>query len=113
MRPGGIYIVEDWGWAHWPDDHWQKEKGGDYFRNKLPLSNLLLELMLLCASTPGFVRKVSFNETVIYVERGPDPIPPDFEPSSHYFNRGEPIPKLGAPNAPTVFTSSTLQWKHR
>src|SRR4029453_17555059 len=20
MRPGGIYIIEDWGWAHWPGD---------------------------------------------------------------------------------------------
>ena len=28
LRPGGIYIVEDWGWAHRPGDYWQKERGG-------------------------------------------------------------------------------------
>jgi hypothetical protein len=113
LRPGGIYIVEDWGWAHWPGDHWQKEKGGDYFRMKLPLSNLLVELMLLCASSPGFVRRVAFNETVIYVERGPDPIPSDFEPSAHYYNRGDPVPKIGASIAQNVFTGPTISLKHR
>jgi O-methyltransferase len=108
VRPGGVYIIEDWGWAHWPGDYWQKENGGDYFRSKVPLSNMLVELMLLCASSPGFLRRVSFNETVIYVERGPDPIPPDFEPSAHYYNRGVPIPKLDAPNARMVFVSPTF-----
>jgi hypothetical protein len=53
------------GMAHWPGDHWQKEKGGDYFRSKAPLSNLLVELMLLCASSPGFCAAPS--ETVIYM----------------------------------------------
>ena len=99
LRSRGVYIIEDWGWAHWAGDYWQKEMGGDYFRTKPPLSNLLVELMLLCASSPGFVRRVAFDSTVIYVERGPDPIPPDFEPSAHYHNRGEPVPKLVAPPA--------------
>ena len=95
LRPGAIYIIEDWGWAHWPGDYWQKERGGDYFRDKPPLSNLLIDLMLLCASSPGFVRGVSFTQAAIYVERGPDAIPQDFEPSEFCFNRGEPVPKLG------------------
>ena len=111
LRPGGIYIIEDWGWAHWPGELWQKEKGGDYFRNKPPLSNLLVEIMLLCASSPGFVRKVSFNDVVIYLERGPDPIAAEFEPSAHYFNRGDPVPKMSAPAAPFAFTSSTYVLK--
>jgi len=25
LRPGGIYIIADWGWAHWPEDYWQKK----------------------------------------------------------------------------------------
>ena len=24
MRPDGLYVIEDWGWAHWPGDVWQK-----------------------------------------------------------------------------------------
>jgi len=96
LRPGGIYIIEDWAWAHWPGDYWQKERGGDYFRRKLPLSNLLLELMLLCAGAPKLVRKVTFDSVVIYVERGDGVVAPGFELSEHSFNRGEPVPKIGA-----------------
>ena len=114
LRPGGIYIIEDWAWAHWPGDYWQKESGGDYFRSKPPLSNLLVELMLLCAGAPGIVRRVSFNETVIYVERGSDVIAPDFDPAAHCHNRGQPVPKLGVPPASplgTIFASSTVVLK--
>ncbi|HTR58994.1 MAG TPA: class I SAM-dependent methyltransferase [Casimicrobiaceae bacterium] len=109
LRPGGIYIIEDWGWAHWRGDHWQKERGGDYFRGKLPLSNLLVELMLLCAGSPELVRSVTFNSTVIYVERGDGAVEPGFEPSDHWFNRGDPVPRVGAAAAPsTVYSSPTF-----
>lgn len=100
LREGGLYVVEDWGWAHWPGDHWQKDRGGEYFRSKPPLSNLLLELMLLCASAPGVVRRVAFDSTVIFVERGPDTVQPGFEPREVYQNRGDPVTLLG--EKPTV-----------
>ena len=106
LRPGGIYIIEDWAWAHWPGDYWQKERGGDYFRRKLPLSNLLVELMLLCAGSPELVRNVTFNPDVIYVERGHGPLDPGFELSDHFFNRGDPVPKLGVAAAPSMVYSS-------
>ena len=114
LRPGGVYIIEDWAWAHWPGEYWQNERGGDYFRSKPPLSNMLIELMLLCAGSPGFVRRVSFDDQVIHVERGPDPIPADFEPSAYYYNRGDPVPKFGVrPAGPAglIFASSTVSWK--
>ena len=95
--PGGLYIIEDWGWAHWPGEHWQTNRGGNYFTDKLPLSNLLLEIMLLSASRPGIVSKMLVNGTVAYVERGQDAIEGDFELSDHYLNRSEPIPTIGSP----------------
>jgi len=95
LRDGGLYVIEDWGWAHWPGDHWQADRGGDYFRDKPPLSNLLIELMLLCASAPGVVRRVSFDATVIYVERGPEAVHPGFELRDFYRNRGDPVTLLG------------------
>jgi len=95
VRAGGLYAIEDWGWAHWPGDHWQKDRGGDYFRDKPPLSNLLIELMLLCASVPGIVRRVTFDSTVIYVERGGDAVQPGFELRDFYRNRGDPVTLLG------------------
>jgi len=106
LRPGGIYIVEDWAWAHWPGDHWQKERGGEYFRGKLPLSNILVELMLLCAGSPELVRNVTFNSAVVYVERGDGAIEPGFEPSDHWFNRGDPVPRIGAAAAASIVYSS-------
>ncbi|HSV20822.1 MAG TPA: class I SAM-dependent methyltransferase [Casimicrobiaceae bacterium] len=95
LREGGLYVIEDWGWAHWPGDHWQKDRGGETFRNQPPLSNLLIELMLMCASKPGLVRNVTFNPTVIYVERGSVPMQPGFEPREVYQNRGDPVTLLG------------------
>src|SRR5215470_11032771 len=26
LRPGGKYIIEDWGWTHWPGAPWQSDK---------------------------------------------------------------------------------------
>jgi predicted O-methyltransferase YrrM len=114
LRPGSIYIVEDWAWAHWPEQYWQKELGGDYFRDKPPLSNLLVELMLLCAGSPSFVRRVSFTEVAIYIERGSGAIPQDFEPSEYYFNRGDPVPIFGARSvqpAQLSFSGPTIVWR--
>jgi predicted O-methyltransferase YrrM len=95
LRDGGLYAIEDWGWAHWPGEHWQKERGGDYFRDKPPLTNLLIELTLLCASAPGIVRRVTFDSTVIYVERGRDTVEPGFDLRDFYRNRGDPVTLLG------------------
>src|ERR1043166_6914166 len=30
LRPGGVYVIEDWAWAHWRGDLWQKP----YFQGK-------------------------------------------------------------------------------
>jgi hypothetical protein len=99
LRPGGLYIIEDWGWAHWRGEYWQENRGGSYFSAQPPLTNLLIEIMLLSASRPGFVSKMVVNSAVAYVERGPDRIEGDFELSEHYLNRGEPIPLFGAAGA--------------
>jgi len=115
LREGGLYVVEDWGWAHWPGDHWQKHRGGEYFGTKPPLSNLLLELMLLCASAPGLVRRVAFDSTVIFVERGPDSVQSGFEPREVYLNRGDPVTLLGEKPAvaPVRFEGPTFTVRTR
>ena len=115
LRDGGLYVIEDWGWAHWPGDFWQRERGGDGFREKLPLSNLLIELMLLCASAPGAVRRVTFDSVVIRVERGAAALQPGFEPRDLYLNRGDPVTLLGpSPAAPALrFDSPTFTVRTR
>ena len=56
LRSGGLYIIEDWGWAHWQGDEWQKSQ---MFPSVLPaMSNLLIELFMLCASRPDIVKNL-------------------------------------------------------
>lgn len=95
LRAGGLYVIEDWAWAHWAGEFWQESRGGSFFSAQPPMSNLLIEIMLLSASCPGIVSKMVVNGTVAYVERGPDHIEGDFELSEHYLNRGDPVPLLG------------------
>ena len=97
LRAGGHYIIEDWSWAHWAGDYWQKERGGPYFRDEQPLSNLLIELFLLCASSPELVPRVRVDDQQIYVEHGEASVAPGFELSDHYQSRGEPAPRFGPP----------------
>lgn len=95
LRAGGRYIIEDWGWAHWTGDFWQKERGGEYFRDKQPLTDLLIELILLSASSPQLVSRLQVDGAVIYIERGEGALEPGFELSHHYYSRGEPVPRFG------------------
>jgi len=48
LRPGGIYVIEDWSWAHHPN----YQSSDAPFFNRNALSNLLFEQMMLMGSTP-------------------------------------------------------------
>ena len=79
----------------------QKDFGGPHFSRQPPLSNLLVDLMLLAAGAPSAFERVAFDASTIYVTRGPGALPRDFAPSSMMHNRGQPIPRfapsVGAP----------------
>ncbi len=69
LRPGGIYIIEDWGWAHWAGDIWQKSEA---FPGDAPsLTNILIEIAMLCASRPDIVAGLEVQPSLIRVIRGP------------------------------------------
>jgi SAM-dependent methyltransferase len=87
LRPGGIYIIEDWGWAHWAGDEWQKSK---YFPANMPsLTNLLIEISMLCASRPDVVSSLKIEHSVITVRRGTAQLESTgFELEKEYLNRG-------------------------
>ncbi len=68
LRPGGIYIIEDWGWAHWAGDEWQN---GQHFPKTSPsLTNILIEISMLCASRPDLVESLHIEHSLITVRRG-------------------------------------------
>jgi hypothetical protein len=75
LRPQGLYVIEDWGWAHWASELWKTP----YFQKKRPMTHLLIELAMACASTPAAIPKVSFNANQIFVTRGSQPLEPGFD----------------------------------
>ena len=48
LQPGGIYLIEDWSWAHHPD----YQSVGAPLLESLALSNLLFEQIMLMGSVP-------------------------------------------------------------
>lgn len=66
LRPGAPYIVEDWGWAHWPNF-----TPSTAFSDKPALSNLLFEVAILAASAPEIVESVEVRSAMFVVRRGP------------------------------------------
>jgi SAM-dependent methyltransferase len=48
LRPGGKYVIEDWGWLHWPGEEWQTAKS--HFWNKPAMTNLIFELVMALGS---------------------------------------------------------------
>jgi len=48
LRPGGKYVIEDWGWLHWPGEAWQTAKS--HFWNKPAMTNLIFELVMTLGS---------------------------------------------------------------
>lgn len=98
VAPGGLYVIEDWGWAHWPDPYWQRDHGGPHFAGRVPPSNLVVDLALMVAAAPRVFAHVSIDHAAIYVTRGDGPLPRDFDPHRYQHNRGQPLPRF----APSV-----------
>jgi len=67
LRPGGIYVIEDWGWAHWP--------GHDWPQGETALSMLIMELLMLCASRPDLVSEVRVFPSFAFIHKSNDAKP--------------------------------------
>lgn len=75
VRSGGVYALEDWGWAHWPGD-FQQEAHPEY---KNPaLSNLAVYAMLAVTGGNGVISEVIVKPNTVFIVRGPAPIAEDF-----------------------------------
>jgi hypothetical protein len=96
LRAGGVYIIEDWGWAHWSGDDWQQD--GGKWRDKIALSNLCLELVMLCASAPHLISGITLEPAMFIVRRGPGASGDEegtFDIGDHILARGKAIsPRL-------------------
>ena len=92
VAPGGYYIIEDWGWAHWENKAWQ-ENGGPWPK-EYPLSNLIFELTMLLASRPDLIGSVYLLPAYAIIKKGNNPRRSNsdcFDLSKSYFNRGKKV----------------------
>jgi predicted O-methyltransferase YrrM len=85
LRPGGLYVIEDWGWAHWPGI-WQ-DHGGPWAEHP-SLTQLVLELVMTSASRPDIVTDVLVRRDIVAVTRGPASVPEGFDISQSYLTAG-------------------------
>lgn len=73
LKEGGRYIIEDWGWLHWSGFeipvHWKDSPA---------LTNLVLELVMLCASNPEVIAETNVFPSMAIVKKGKQQITGDF-----------------------------------
>jgi hypothetical protein len=79
LRPGGMYIIEDWAWAHWHDPNTPAPNAAfneasaavpdDWLCDEVPLSRLVLELIAMLGST-WLVASLTVRPGFIALERG-------------------------------------------
>jgi hypothetical protein len=81
LRSGGLYIIEDWSWAHVPSSF--------FWPDRTPLTVLIFETVLACASVPGLIDEIAIDRAFACVRRGDAPIQEaGFDLSRCYDDRG-------------------------
>lgn len=92
VTPGGYYIIEDWGWAHWKNKAWQ-ENGGPWPKES-PMSNMIFELTMLLASRPDLIESIYLLPAYAIIKKGRHSKVSDsdyFDLSNSYCNRGKKV----------------------
>lgn len=92
LRPGGIYLIEDWSWGHRAE--YQAE---DHFWRPYGSPSRLVRDLVECAGSGGdLVAAVHVDPDWVAVERGPLEIPEplEFRLAQHILRRPEP-PGIG------------------
>jgi predicted O-methyltransferase YrrM len=92
LRPGGLYIIEDWAWAHFPDPLWQA--GGGWFHDRPALTNLVVEMLMIAGTGDGLISKITVLGDSVTVTRGALEVDSPCRLEDHYCNRQLPFRPL-------------------
>lgn len=68
LAPGGIYVIEDWAWAHAPQGTWPDTPA---------LTTLIFELVVAAAHSPAAIAELAIDGGWCAVKRGPAALEPD------------------------------------
>lgn len=66
LRPGGLYIIEDWAWAHW--EEFQQESHP--WSAKTALTKLIFELVEATGSSTDLIKSLTIYQGFAVAERG-------------------------------------------
>ncbi len=92
LRPGGVYVLEDWGWAHWAGAF---QQAGGQWHDMPALTTLVFEVTMAMASNPRLISKVEIGSgSWLFITRGEDPIPLGFSLAGTIRNRGKALPEI-------------------
>jgi SAM-dependent methyltransferase len=92
LRPGGVFVIEDWAWAHFPDPLWQE--GGGWFHDRPALTNLVVELLMIVGTGPELISNIRVSRNYVEIVRGKADYSPRIRLEDHYQNRGLPFRPL-------------------
>jgi SAM-dependent methyltransferase len=74
LGPNGVYVIEDWQWAHPPLDSEDPERV--LYPGQVPLTRLLFEIALALPSIPGLISNISISSPAAVITRGDADIDP-------------------------------------
>lgn len=75
LRQGGLYIIEDWQWAHIDNPEYQS---GATFGGRPALTNLIFELLIAYGSHPDLFWNMVVRDWFIAIQRGSKPLDANF-----------------------------------
>lgn len=85
LRPGGIYIIEDWPWAH-------EQPVADQWANEVPLTRLIVEFVIASACAQDLIAEIRIDPDSVRLMRGDANLAPSsFEISELLDERGRSL----------------------
>lgn len=73
LAPGGLYLLEDWGWSHYSDF----QEPGSQWHDRPALSNLVFELVALAGSRPDWFQGLELpHRDLMVIAKSPGAGPP-------------------------------------
>lgn len=93
LRPGGLFVIEDWSWAH--------VGYGAHRAGEVPLTTVVFELVMALPSVPGLIDEIRITRDLAVIVRGDKELDrTEFDLSTSYSERGRDL--VVPLRAPTV-----------
>jgi predicted O-methyltransferase YrrM len=91
VRPGGVYVIEDWAWSHSSSP---KTDDLGVLRDRPALTNLVVEVLMAAGTRPDAIEHVRVDHFSAEIIRGPAELASPVALAELYHNRGLPFRAL-------------------